>query len=205
MQLNNLIHWRLQGTPDVFTEKRAGETWTVIDSSEPYRAGLAQVVEFDRLVDQATLSAKASFFTQGALNVRIGIDSTGNLNPEEASVDWSGWTGTDHGWTGGPAILAHTSFGFQTKTVIVFLEAAGRWPNKNTSRWRDVQLEVEYADSPEPEPNPDPNPEPNPDTPEAIRVLQQAMTLSSQLLEQASKMTVAIGKVLALFDQDPEV
>ena len=202
MQLDQLIHWRIVGTPDVFTEERDGELWTVIDSNHPYRAGLAQVVELDRFVDQATISVKASFFTQGALNIRIGIDLTNNWRPESESIDWSGWTGTDHGWTGtSPYALVHTAFGPQTKTVIVFLEARGRWANKNTSRWRDVQLEVEYLDEgPEPEP-----PEPEPGTPEAIRTLQEAMTLSSQLLEQAGKMTAAIGQVLALFDQDPEV
>ena len=208
MKLDNLTYWRTSGTPDVFTETRDGEEWLVIDSDKAYTAGFSQVVYFDKPIKAASLSVVASLYTNGGgLMLRLGVHPSG-LTPL-----WSGWYGPDNGWSGTKAqVLRFIARDLNAISISVSLEGRAlrppRWPAKNTCRWRDVQIEVEYTgqepEPPEP-PTPPELPDPDPDTPESIRVLQQAMVLSSQLLEQAGKMTVAIGQVLALFDQKPEV
>jgi len=194
----------------VFTETKDGHIWSVISHGKPHDAGFFQRVEFARPVKRIALSVVAGLHTDGGLMLRVGIDPTGGTNPSGASVKWSGWLGPSNGWAGEDRTLTHSMGGLSANAATIFLRSAtGGWPvRSNVGRWRGAQIEVEYTgqepEPPEP-PTPPELPEPDPDTPESIRVLQQAMALSSQLLEQAGKMTVAIGQVLALFDQKPEV
>ena len=204
MHLNQLIHWRTSGTPDVFTETRDGHEWLVIDSDKAYTAGFSQVVYFDKPIKTASLSVVASFYTVGGgLKLRLG------MHPSGLSPLWSGWHGLDNGWPGEPAqVLRLVARDLNAYSLNVFLEGqapqAPRWPAKNICRWRDVQLNVEYADV-EPEPEPEP-PEPEPDFPagdprrwavERMREIQQKIVelneTSMTLLEEIHDLAAILG------------
>ena len=206
MQLTELEPWVISGSPSIFTEMKDGYPWQVIDSDKAYKAGFSQVVYFDKLVKTVSLSVVASLYTNGGgLMLRLGVHPSG-LTPL-----WSGWYGPDNGWSGEPAqILRFVARDLNTYSISVTLEGRAlrspRWPAKNICRWRDVQLEFEYADEPEPpEPDPEP-PEPPPDLPDddprkwAIERMQQiqaqvvAMVETSvTLLEEVTQLALQLG------------
>ena len=204
VQLDKLVYWRLQGTPDVFTETRDGERWTAISHGKPYHAGFFQRVEFDRPIVAARLSVIATLFTTGSLGIRVGMNITGETDPQASNVSWCHWEGPDNGWTGtSPKEVSINLLSFMPrKQVTVFLESkTGDWATTaNISWWRDVQLEVVYAeDEPEPEPEPEPDPEPDPDQ-GIIGEIAQTLGEINQRLERISGLLDAWGKGQAWVD-----
>jgi hypothetical protein len=156
MQLDQLVHWRLQGTPDVFKETWQGEQWLTISHGQPYDVGVFQRATFARPIKRAVITMTAARYTTGDLALRLGIDPTGLANPAGIRVQWSDWLGPDK-----PTVLVWSFDDLSTTEITVFLRATtGDWPtSSNVARFRDVQIEVEYADAPEPEPEPDPEPD----------------------------------------------
>ena len=172
MKLNQLIHWRLEGTPDVFTEKRDGETWQVIHSGGAiHDAGFLQTVYFDKLVKEITLWVCVSLFSPGGgLALRLGIDPHSGADPQSSKIIWGSWYAPENEWVASqPGWIQHTLGNLQSYGVTVFLQSKCLYPVKaNTSRWRDVQLKIEYVGT-EPEP---PGPDPDPDQGIAGEVVQ---------------------------------
>ena len=201
MQLANLVHWKLEGTPAVFKERKDGYEWFVIDSDKAYTAGFSQVVYFDKLVTTVSISVVASLYTLGGgLMLRVGIDPTANNVLHSEDVIWSGWYGPDNGWNGQKAqVLRGFMQYLSTSAITVYLEgrapSAPRWPGKNICRWRDVQLSVEYGGDPEP---PDPEPEPEPGIPGQIAALQAEIT---ELYEQVSTRLTKIDALIVQWNQ----
>jgi len=210
MRLDQLVHWRLEGTPDVFTEQRDGWEWLVIHSGgATHHAGFLQRVEFDRPVCYLSVTAFATLYTTGGgLMMRVGIDPTGGTDPQASAIQWSGWDGSDNGWDGElPKVIDAT---IQPLPPVVqataFLESKCRWPVKaNTARWFDPHLVLDYVEEPNPEPNPEPQPEPEPSPSPlpSMQVLQEATALANRLLEQAAVILSEVGRVLELFDEEP--
>ena len=195
MQLDQLIHWRIVGTPDVFTETKDGHEWQVIHSGGAvHQAGFSQIVGFERPIKTVFLSAIASLYTTGGgLMVRLGVEVDGK-------TDWSGWFGPDNGWPGyPPKLLKHGAYGLNTKVVTAFLESKCRYPVKaNTSRWRDVQLEIEYLDE---GPEPEPEPEPDPDLPGCPGEIAQMLTEIQERLDRIDGYLKQWGEAQAWVDR----
>ena len=198
MQLDNLTHWRLQGTPDVFTERWNDQEWLVVHTGgATHWAGFYKRVEFDRSIKWASATVEAALYTDGGLMIRLGIDPEGGIEPRSDSIVWGGWEGPDNGWLGhSPKRIGRRVEDLNTKCVTVFLESVARYPVRaNTSRWRDVQLSVEYGGDPEP---PDPEPEPEPGIPGQIAALQAEIT---ELYEQVSIRLTKIDALIVQWNQ----
>ena len=207
MNLDNLIHWRLVGKPDVFTETWDGDKWLVIDSDRPYRAGFYQTVQLARPIQNVILMARASLWTaNGGLMIRAGIDPHGGTDPTASSITWGGWEGPDNGWFGEPPRVIGVSRALlNTSKVTVFLEGTCRWAVKNVCRFRDVRLEVEYAEEPEPPPPPEPSPEPEPEYPPgdprrwAVERMREIQAQIAALCETSQTLLEEVRDLAALF------
>lgn len=202
MKLDNLIHWRLEGTPDVFTEERDGQEWQVIHSGGAiHDAGFLQMVDFDKPIKVVTLSACVSLFSPGGgLALRLGIDPYSGTDVQSLNVIWGSWYAPVNEWVASqPGWIQHTLGGLLTDRMTVFLESFCRYPVRaNTSRWRDVQFEVEYADQePEPDPEPEP-PTPPPDLPDDDPrkwALERMMEIQKEIVVLVEKSVVLLEEV----------
>ena len=194
MQLDNLTHWRLQGTPDVFTEMRDGHEWKIIHTGgATHRAGFMQLVQFERPIETATLWVWVSFYSPGGdLSLRVGIDPSGNAGPNAEWIQWGNWyTTRDEKQANMPARLIYHVKSLNTDRITVFLESQCNWKVRaNTSRWRDVQLEVEYLDT---DPEPDPDPEPG--------IPGQIAALQAEITAYYDQISICLAKIDALIVQ----
>lgn len=206
MKLENLIHWRLEGTPDVFIEERDGQIWRVIHSGgTTHDAGFLQTVRFDKPIKAVTLSACVSLFSPGGkLALRLGIAPYSDLLPQSKNITWGSWYAPENEWVAGqPGWIQHRLDVSAGDSVTVFLQSACLYPVRaNTSRWRDVQLEVEYQE-PDPEPDPEP-PIPPPDLPDddprkwAIQRMQEIQIEIVALVEKSVVLLDEVGELAAV-------
>ncbi len=195
MLLDQLVHWRLRGRPDVFRETKDGHEWLTISHGNPYNAGFLQQVTLAQSIQSATLTTVASLYTTGGLMLRMGIDPTGQTDPAGKTIAWCGWLGPSNGWPGDAKRLHFSLDKLNTDAATIFLQATtGDWPTKaNIARYRNMCLEIEYTEPEQPEPEP---------VPEEIRVLQKAMEMARKLLDQAEVLLEAVRVVQELFGVD---